>query len=80
MFLGGGSDHLMFLRESTHQRILVVASFAEHSRSLPWPSELRPVPSMAIDLLTGRQSQSDQPILLDAFQVLWLDLAEGNYV
>jgi hypothetical protein len=35
---------------------------------------------MAIDLLTGRQSQSDQPILLDAFQVLWLDLAEGNYV
>lgn len=80
MFLGGGSDHLMFLRESTHQRILVVASFAEHSRSLPWPSELGPVPSMAIDLLTGRQSQSDQPILLDAFQVLWLDLAEGNYV
>jgi sucrose phosphorylase len=79
-FLNGGSDHLMFLRESTHQRILVVASFAEHSRSLPWPSELEPEPSIAIDLLTGRQSQPDQPILLDAFQVLWLDLAKGNHV
>lgn len=79
-FLSGDSDHVMFLRESAHQRILVVASFAEHCRSLPWPRELAPVPSIAIDLLTGGQSHPDQPISLDPYQVMWLELAEGNYV
>lgn len=73
-FVSGSAECLIFLRHDEHQRVLVVASFAEAQQPLAWPSQL-PLPSQAKDLLSGDVLACDAPLVMGAFQVRWLDLA-----
>lgn len=73
-FLVGGRQHLMLLRESADQRILVVASFAEEDQRILWPQDLGLASNTATDILTGVQIQTEDAIQLTAFQVMWLEL------
>ena len=73
-FVGGGKDHLMFLRFDDKQRLLIVASFSAEPQKIDWPSELAMSSAMAKDLLTNVPHAADQPLSLAPHQVLWLEL------
>ena len=74
-FLFGSSEMMIFLRESPRQRILVVASFADHGQLVDWPDSLALAAGIATDVLTGQPYEQGATLTLGAYQVLWLDLA-----
>ena len=73
-FVAGSGDYLMLLRNDTHQRILVVASFVAHEQCVEWPDAVSSVTGVAVDLLSGKDMSANSQITLGGFQALWLDV------
>lgn len=73
-FVDGGDSYLVLLRETSGQRLLVVASFAQQDQHIPWPATIGGTVLAAADLLTGIKLTPGEPILMQPCQVMWLEL------
>ncbi len=64
---------LGYLRGHGTTRVLVLANFSEHTQTLT-PSTLSSMPTMATDLISGLGFNLREPLVLQAYQTLWLQV------
>ncbi len=55
----------------TPQRILVLANFSEHPKTLD-ATEFHSLPAQAVDLISGRGQELREPLTLQPYQMVWL--------
>ncbi|HEY0735620.1 MAG TPA: alpha-amylase family glycosyl hydrolase [Herpetosiphonaceae bacterium] len=74
-----GNPHVFgFVRQHAGQRLLILASFSEHSQTIDGNVPRMYVPGTHfVDLIAGAEINADAPLTLQPYQYLWLEARQG---